>query len=95
MTSQSFWERGAWGSNFNNPWAGRQNCAPFDQQYYLIFDMAVGGTGGYFPDGVGNKPWSNTDPHAINAFNNAQPQWYSTWNGEASALQIDYVKVWQ
>ena len=25
--------------------------------FYLILDVAVGGTNGWFPDGAGNKPW--------------------------------------
>lgn len=25
--------------------------------FYLILDVAVGGTNGWFPDGVDNKPW--------------------------------------
>ena len=27
--------------------------------FYLILDVAVGGTNGWFPDGAGNKPWLN------------------------------------
>jgi hypothetical protein len=64
------------------------------RQFYLIMNVAVGGTGGYFPDGVGNKPWSNGDPHAVNAFWNNKGTWYPTWGGEKSALQIDSVKMW-
>ena len=40
-----------------NPWKGRSNAAPFDQPFYLILNVAVGGTNGWFPDGYGNKPW--------------------------------------
>lgn len=40
-----------------NPWFGRPNSAPFDQPFYLILNVAVGGTNGWFPDGAGNKPW--------------------------------------
>ena len=25
--------------------------------FYLILDVAVGGTNGWFPDNAGNKPW--------------------------------------
>ena len=32
---------------------------PFSIAFYLILDVAVGGTNGWFPDGVGNKPWLN------------------------------------
>lgn len=41
-----------------NPWVdGDSQSAPFDQPFYLIIDLAVGGTSGWFPDGVGGKPW--------------------------------------
>jgi len=40
-----------------NPWEGRSNSAPFDQQFYLVISLAVGGTPGWFPDDVGGKPW--------------------------------------
>jgi len=91
---QSFWQRGGWGNTYNNPWAAGDEDAPFDQQFFLIFNVAVGGTNGYFPDGNG-KPWSNSDPHAVNAFWSAEGEWYNTWNGEDSAMQIDWVKVSQ
>jgi hypothetical protein len=41
--SESFWQRGAYGDKLSNPWAGRPNAAPFDQNFYLIFNVAVGG----------------------------------------------------
>lgn len=46
-----------------NPWANATgtgndlNAAPFDKPFYLIMNVAVGGTNGWFPDGVGDKPW--------------------------------------
>jgi hypothetical protein len=27
--------------------------------FYLILDVAVGGTNGWFPDNAGDKPWLN------------------------------------
>jgi len=57
-------------------------------------NLAVGGTGNYFPDDQGGKPWNNGDPHSVNAFYNAKGQWYPTWKGEEAALQIDSVRVW-
>ena len=47
-------------------------------------NVAVGGTGGYFPDGDCGKPWSDKDSHAVNAFYNAKDQWYPTWNYPAT-----------
>jgi hypothetical protein len=40
-----------------NPWIHGPNSAPFDQQFYLVLNVAVGGTNGWFPDGAGSKPW--------------------------------------
>lgn len=34
-------------------------------QFYIILNLAVGGTNGFFPDGASNpggKPWSNQSP---------------------------------
>ncbi|KAJ7220344.1 glycoside hydrolase family 16 protein [Mycena pura] len=44
-----------------NPWTNATNAdaAPFDQDFFLIMNVAVGGTNGWFPDGQGNKPWVN------------------------------------
>jgi len=33
----------------NNPWAGRGANAPFDQEFYLILNVAVGSSNGWFP----------------------------------------------
>lgn len=37
-------------STYDNPWYGRSNAAPFDQEYYIVMNVAVGGSSGYFPD---------------------------------------------
>ena len=88
---QSFWAAGGWPSPpWNNPWEGRGKSAPFDRDFYLIINLAVGGTNGYFPDGFG-KPWTDTSPNAVNEFYNDMAQWYPTWT---QPMQIDSVKVW-
>jgi beta-glucanase (GH16 family) len=96
-TDESFWQRGEFPDGMSNPWKGRKNVAPFDQEYYIIMNVAVGGTNGYFPDGVGGKPWSDTDGHAVNAFYNAKPQWEQSWgrDNHDCAMKIDYVNVWE
>jgi len=33
---------------FTNPWANGGQNAPFDQEFYLILNVAVGGTNGWF-----------------------------------------------
>jgi beta-glucanase (GH16 family) len=94
-SSQSFWEKG--GFKIDNPWVGEPNNAPFNRDFYLIMNVAVGGTNAYFPDGQCGKPWTNTDSRSANTFWNTKDQWYPTWNYPAthqSAMKIDSVKVW-
>eukprot|EP01089_Gocevia_fonbrunei_P018813 TRINITY_DN6466_c0_g1_i1.p1 TRINITY_DN6466_c0_g1~~TRINITY_DN6466_c0_g1_i1.p1 ORF type:complete len:291 (+),score=55.34 TRINITY_DN6466_c0_g1_i1:221-1093(+) len=93
-SSESFYNKGGFSSiGASNPWEGSNINAPFDQEFFLVFDLAVGGTGGYFPDGMGNKPWSDTSSSAVNQFYSAINQWYPTWK-DSGSLQIDYVKVY-
>ena len=90
--NQSFWNLGGWeNTNRNNPWFGEDNSAPFNKRFYLIINLAVGGTNGYFPDNLGGKPWSNTSPHAINEFWAARDAWHPTWT---HPMVIDSVRVW-
>ncbi|KAH6904287.1 glucan 1,3-beta-glucosidase [Coprinopsis sp. MPI-PUGE-AT-0042] len=55
--------------------------APFDQPFYLIINLAVGGTSGWFPDGQGDKPWYDESQTAMRDFANAQDTWSKTWGG--------------
>ncbi|XP_039748532.1 beta-1,3-glucan-binding protein-like isoform X3 [Pararge aegeria] len=99
-----FWNYGGFDSNRNilNPWRYGSKMAPFDQKFYLIINLAVGGTSGYFPDGVQNptpKPWLNSSPKAATDFWDAKEAWLPTWgldknDGKNAALQVDYVRVW-
>ena len=62
----------------------------------MIFNVAVGGTNGFFPDG-GNyngarKPWSNSSPHAAQDFWQGRGDWQRTWQGDKTAMIIDYVE---
>ncbi len=96
MSSQSFWDFGGF-SGVDNPWKGEPNNAPFNQDFYLIMNVAVGGTNGYFPDGQCGKPWSNASPTTANDFYNTRGAWYPSWNYPATnnaAMKIDSVKVW-
>jgi beta-glucanase (GH16 family) len=94
-----FWELGGFPSNIPSPWgsnAENPRMAPFDQKFYLIINLAVGGTNGFFPDDYTGtrKPWSNTGGNAFAEFWAARNEWYPTWVGENAALQIDYVRVY-
>jgi beta-glucanase (GH16 family) len=55
-----------WSGVTENPWEAGEPSAPFDQEFYLILNVAVGGTNGYFPDDQCEKPWSNSASSAIN-----------------------------
>nr|CAE54585.1 (1,3)-beta-d-glucan binding protein [Suberites domuncula] len=89
--TQSFFQLGGWPSPpWANPWRGRRNNAPFDRRYFLLLNLAVGGTGGFFPDGDG-KPWMNSQSNAVNSFYDARDEWFPTWT---QSFQIDSVRVW-
>jgi hypothetical protein len=97
------WDRGNFGASTVNhsalydPWSqtGRADT-PFDQAFYLILDLAVGSTNGYFPDGVGNKPWGDLSLNAPAQFWSAENNWKSTWGAGAEAgMTVKSVKMWR
>jgi len=93
-----FWQRGRWnGTRYDRPWAGGGRDAPFDQHFFLVFNVAAGGTNGYFPDGLGGKPWADASPTAASDFWAARDEWLPTWGegGTESAMVIDWVRVYQ
>ena len=92
--NQSFWSKtGLQSPPWDNPWKDTEDNAPFNQEYYLIMNVAVGGVTGFFPDAP-NKPWQNDHSHTVNQFYDAKDDWYPTWDGENSALQVDSVRIW-
>jgi hypothetical protein len=95
---EDMFTKGGFDPSVNNPWRGETDLnAPFNREFYLIFNVAVGGTNDYFPDGKCGKFWTNDDPKAVNTFYNQKDTWYKTWNypeTHDSAMQIDFVKVW-
>lgn len=98
--SGSLWKRGNFalssdnGTAFVDPWSqtGRAST-PFDENFYLILNVAVGGTNGWFTDGIAGKPWVDASPTAKRDFWNAKDQWYPTWT--APEMQVKSVKMWQ
>jgi len=103
--NEAFWDRGDFpatvlnGSDviaLENPWINGTKAAPFDQRFYLILDVGVGGTNGWFPDGP-EKPWLDGSQTAMRDFLDAQDQWYPTWptNPENRAFVIDSVRMYQ
>jgi len=102
-----FWELGNFGLPIeSNPWRYSSNprMAPFDQPFYFLLNVAVGGTNGFFPDNWINqpypKPWGNPTETAFRDFWNARGLWHPTWNpttnnGEDAAMAIEYIRVWK
>lgn len=99
--TEDFWTKGNFpaadsnGTKLTNPWAstGSKNT-PFDQDFYLIINVAVGSTNGWFDDGVNGKPWVDASANAKRDFWNSRAQWQPTWekNGQ---MTIKSVKMWQ
>lgn len=83
----------------DNPWASGSKMAPFDEEFYLIVNVAIGATNGYFPDdsqNPGGKPWKNNSPQPARDFWNGNGQWRPTWNEQTDqrALKVDYIRIW-
>jgi len=80
-----------------NPWINGSYSTPFDQEFYLIMNVGVGSTNGWFPDGQGKKPWLNQAQNPVRDFITAIDQWYPTWptTVEDRAMIVDYVKMWK
>ena len=94
--ASTMWEQGDFPSWVYNPgWSSKM--APFDQEFFLIINVAIGGTNGFFPDNAGDgKPWQNDSGIGPRQFWDARNQWMSTWDfeGNDSALQIKNLNVY-
>lgn len=96
-----FWKRAGFDkTEAENPWKNGTLMAPFDQEYFILLNLAVGGTNGFFSDNHKNegapKPWVNSSPHAMRDFWAGKDAWLPTWNMDTddSHFQIDYVRVY-
>ncbi|TFK24103.1 glycoside hydrolase family 16 protein [Coprinopsis marcescibilis] len=81
----------------NDIWKANDGApnAPFDQPFYLIANLAVGGTSGWFPDGTGEKAWYDKSQTAMRDFALDQARWARTWGGvDDRSLRLDSVKMW-
>ena len=97
------WDRGGFSEKTVNqsalfdPWSqtGAANT-PFDQDFYLILNVAVGGTNGFFPDGKGQKPWGDGSITAPKEFWDSRANWLPTWGeGSTRGLTVKQVKMWR
>ncbi|XP_055322082.1 beta-1,3-glucan-binding protein-like [Sitodiplosis mosellana] len=92
-----FWNRGDFQGN--DIWASGTKMAPFDEEFYLVMNVAVGGTNGYFPDNnntIYKKPWNNTSSSAMKDFWTHRDSWISNWHleNDDSSLLVDSIRVW-
>lgn len=97
--NKPLWQRGNFpqvenGTRTVDPWGhtGRFNT-PFDQKFYLILNVAVGGTNGWFEDQVNGKPWVDASPNAKKDFWQAKDQWFPTW--KKPQMEVEKVTMWQ
>lgn len=98
---EPFWRQGGFpfatpeGKRLIDPWTqtGRPQT-PFDQEFYLIINVAVGGSNGWFQDGHDGKPWIDASPYARTDFWNARSKWLPTWEKNGQML-VDRVQMWQ
>ena len=100
-----FWEKGDFETLLPgtlNPYTTGSKMAPFDQEFYLSINLAVGESDTFSDDAInsaGVKPWSNNSISPMVDFWNAKNSWLPTWKvnenrtKEASFL-IDYIRVW-
>ena len=97
---EPLWERGnfatstANGTRITDTWSqfGRPQT-PFDRNFYLILNVAVGGTNGWFEDNKSGKPWLDAGTNAPKDFWNARDQWFPTWT--QPQMEVQKVEMWQ
>ncbi|XP_034240415.1 beta-1,3-glucan-binding protein-like [Thrips palmi] len=90
-----FWKLGEFEGD--NIWKDGNDMAPFDQEFYIILNVAVGGT--FFSDDLQNspypRPYTLSSGRGMRQFWEKKDLWYPTWHGEKAALQVDYVRVYE
>ncbi|PHH82033.1 hypothetical protein CDD82_7232 [Ophiocordyceps australis] len=97
---QPMWKRGAFpqsnsnGSRIDDAWSqtGRDNT-PFDTEFFLVINLAVGGTNGWFEDGKSGKPWLDHSDSARRDFWRARSEWMPTW--KQPQLEVSRVVMMQ
>jgi beta-glucanase (GH16 family) len=101
--NEGLWKRGGFpsfdsnGTHLIDVWSqSGHNSAPFDQEFYLILNVAVGGTNGWFEDGKSGKPWVDTSLTAKKDFWEARDKWYPTWTAPgAGQMEVSKVEMWK
>ncbi|TAQ89674.1 hypothetical protein B7494_g2010 [Chlorociboria aeruginascens] len=99
---EPLWQRGNFplsdsnGTRLVDVWAETDKYnTPFDQEFYLILNVAVGGTNKWFEDGVAGKPWVDASPTAKKDFWDARNVWGPTWDQGGAIMSVSKVDMWQ
>lgn len=71
-------------------WKNSAKPAPFDQEFYLTFGLAVGGRNHF---SMATTPWDRSSPQMKVEFYRTVQTWYPSWIDETKALEIKSVKV--
>ncbi|EXJ56309.1 uncharacterized protein A1O5_12576 [Cladophialophora psammophila CBS 110553] len=92
-----FWQYDSPSVQLGNPWeSSSSDSSPFDQDFHLILDVAVGGTNGWFWNGVAGKPWDDQATDPLAQFWQSRSKWYPTWQkGHGPVMQVKSVTMWQ
>lgn len=93
-----FWQLGGFEKSHpgsSNPWEGGHKMAPFDQEFFIIMNVAVGSNKFFFEGLTPKKPWGKDDARAKLEFWKAREEWHPTWKGDEAAMKVDYVRVWK
>lgn len=109
--TKPFWKRGSFpltmpnGTAYTDPWSSTGlSSTPFDHDFYLILNVAVGGQNGWFQDDKSDKPWVDKSPNAKVTFWNDRNAWYPTWQADEKKdastvsygeMRVKSVKMWQ
>ncbi|ROV99140.1 hypothetical protein VMCG_06687 [Cytospora schulzeri] len=103
--NKPLWEKGHFSGDsenntlITNPWANSTSTtgnAPFDQEFYLIMNVAVGSKNGWFLDGKGGKPWVDDATNAQWTFFDDADTWLPTWGEpDSRGMTVRSVKMWQ
>lgn len=102
--NHDFFKFGGYGATYENgsrlldPWEGKgtSHSTPFDRPFYLVLAVTVGGTSGWFGDGVQGKPWADASTSPRKDFWEAKDQWYPTWTSPGHGeLVVKKVSMWQ
>lgn len=80
--------------NLISPWTtSNHKSAPFDQDFYLILDVAVGAQGGYFAEK--DAPWSSYADYwtAQKQVWEARDEMSKTWHTDEAAMVVDWIRM--